>query len=513
MSASAEALADLAPVVGIHQPNFFPWLGYFHKIRWSDTFVLLDDAQIQKTGGSVTNRTELVSNGKQLFFTAPIDRTKSGAPRIDEVRFATREDFREKLTALLKQAYAKAPFMKELGEEILALVRNPAESLGAYNAAAIRRIAEMLELPARIVSSSTLGVTTMSTERLVDIVEKLGGRTYLAGGGAKDYQDDSLFFDRRIQRVLPRLRRTGVSARSRGAQSGALRARRAASSRRERNTRAARTAARSGTPATGQGRSTPGAALTRATHMTAMHLSWVLPVHNDETTIAANLARLVEHTKQFAHSEVLLVENGSRDASWAQCEKLDGEHLGVRVRAFREPNAGIGFAYARGLAELEMLHGADAKRWAVLTGSDLPWGFTDLDSALPHMRSGRAPVVIGSKAHPDSKAFAGWKRLAMSTAFRAARRIVVGMKTGDSQGSFFIRLDVAVPLAHRIVSRDFFYTTELVYYAEPMSDGVVEVPAIIEPSQLVAGVTSVKPLKHGTAMLKQLVALRRRGRG
>lgn len=246
--------------------------------------------------------------------------------------------------------------------------------------------------------------------------------------------------------------------------------------------------------------------------MTTLELSWVLPVHNDEPTIVANVARLVEHTKQFERSEIILVENGSRDASWAQCERLDGDHVGVRVRAFREPNAGIGFAYARGLTELERLHGPDAKRWAVLTGSDLPWGFTDFDSALPLMRSGRAPVVIGSKAHPESQAFAGWKRLAMSTAFRIARRAVLGMKTGDSQGSFFIRLDVAVPLAHRVVSRDFFYTTELVYYAEPLPDGVVEVPAIIEPSQLVAGVTSVKPLKHGTAMLKQLVALRRRGR-
>ena len=97
----------------------------------------------------------------------------------------------------------------------------------------------------------------------------------------------------------------------------------------------------------------------------------------------------------------------------------------------------------------------------------------------------------------------------MSTAFRIARRLMLGMKTGDSQGSFFIRLDVAVPLAHRVVSRDFFYTTELVHFAEAMADGVVEVPAVIDPSQQL-GISSVKPLRDGTAMLKQLVALRRR---
>lgn len=188
----------IRPIVAIHQPNFFPWLGYFHKIRHADTFVLLDDAQIQRTGGSVTNRTELVSNGKPIVFTAPIERTHGGAPRIDEVRFSTREDFRERLASFLKQAYAKAPFMKELGEEIIGLVRNPEASLGAYNSAAIRALASLLELPARIVSSAALEVATSSTERLVDIVEKVGGRTYLAGAGAKDYQDDARFFARGI---------------------------------------------------------------------------------------------------------------------------------------------------------------------------------------------------------------------------------------------------------------------------------------------------------------------------
>ena len=244
----------------------------------------------------------------------------------------------------------------------------------------------------------------------------------------------------------------------------------------------------------------------------SVRLSWVLPVHNNDGTIAGNVERLARHTRRFEDSEILLVENGSRDASWVACARLDGDVDGVRVRSFREPQAGIGFAYARGLAELEALHGASPDRWVVLTGCDLPWGFTDLESALPEMQSGRAPVLIGSKAHPQSQAFAGWRRLGMSLAFRALRRLILGMKTGDSQGSFFIRLDVAVPLAHRTRSRDFVYTTELVYYAEGQGDGVLEVPAIIEPSQLVAGVSSVKPFTHGAAMLRQLVALRKRER-
>ncbi len=246
--------------------------------------------------------------------------------------------------------------------------------------------------------------------------------------------------------------------------------------------------------------------------MAAWSLSYVLPVHDDEKTLEANVARLAEHLRQYRASEILLVENGSKDESWRVCESLAGVQDDVPVHAFREPSAGIGFAYARGMRELERMHGPVPSRWAVLTGSDIPWGFSDLDSAKPLLGEGNAPVIIGSKAHPGSVSFAGWKRYSLSFAFRVLRRVIVGMRTGDSQGSFFIRLDVGVPLAHRIVSRDFFYTTELVYYAEALADGVVEVPAIIEPSQLVPGATSVRAFKHGKAMLRQLIALRSRGR-
>jgi glycosyltransferase involved in cell wall biosynthesis len=241
-------------------------------------------------------------------------------------------------------------------------------------------------------------------------------------------------------------------------------------------------------------------------------LSYVLPVHNDEKTLRTNVARLAEHLRQYRGSEILLVENGSSDASWSVCEELAGICDDVPVKVFREPSAGIGFAYARALTDLESRHGADPGRWAVLTGSDLPWGFSDLDSAKLLLASGKAPVIIGSKAHPDSVAFRGWTRLGMSYAFRLLRRAIVGMRTGDSQGSIFVRLDVAVPLSHRIQSRDFFYTTELVYYAEALADGVVEIPATLEPSQLVRGATSVRAFTHGKAMLAQLVALRARRR-
>jgi hypothetical protein len=34
--------------VAIHQPNYIPWLGFFHKMKNSDIFVLLDNVKHSK---------------------------------------------------------------------------------------------------------------------------------------------------------------------------------------------------------------------------------------------------------------------------------------------------------------------------------------------------------------------------------------------------------------------------------------------------------------------------------
>ena len=57
----------------------------------------------------------------------------------------------------------------------------------------------------------------------------------------------------------------------------------------------------------------------------------------------------------------------------------------------------------------------------------------------------------------------------MSAVYRANRPTTVGMRVGDSQGSVFMRLDLASELVPKVRSRDFFYLTELCFFAERTS--------------------------------------------
>ncbi len=96
--------------VAIHQPNFFPWLGYFAKIANSDVFVLLDDVQFPKKGGSWSNRVKLIISGETRWVTAAIDRKYHGTRTNRGMSFLQDITWREKSLKSIESKYNHHPF-------------------------------------------------------------------------------------------------------------------------------------------------------------------------------------------------------------------------------------------------------------------------------------------------------------------------------------------------------------------------------------------------------------------
>jgi hypothetical protein len=183
------------PVVGIHQPNFLPWLGYFDKIRQADVFVLLDDAQFPKKGATWTNRVRMLVSGAPAWVTVPIKRGYHGTREVREIRIDDSRPWREKTVRTLEQSYGRAPCADEVVPLVRELLEEDMELLAELNERGIRRLAGGLGLTdrTRLVRSSELGVGTTATERLIDLVRAVDGAIYLSGAGAGGYQDESLF--------------------------------------------------------------------------------------------------------------------------------------------------------------------------------------------------------------------------------------------------------------------------------------------------------------------------------
>jgi hypothetical protein len=181
-------------LVAIHQPNFFPWLGYFDKIARSDVFIFLDHVQYQKTGGIWSNRVKLLVAGEARWVTAPVERAFHGVRAVNEMEFKINIPWREKFWKSLVTNYAKAPFFRETAEFLEPLILNSENNLSRYNSAAVVAIAKRLEMPEKKFRwSSRIGVPGHSNEMLISLTRAVGGNAYMCGGGATGYQDDGIF--------------------------------------------------------------------------------------------------------------------------------------------------------------------------------------------------------------------------------------------------------------------------------------------------------------------------------
>jgi WbqC-like protein family len=186
----------MSGLVAIHQPNFFPWLGYFDKIRRADVFVFLDQVAYPRAGsggmGSWVNRVRLNIQGEARWITCPLQRMTQGAPilaaAIDDKQF-----WRRNLVRTLETNYRRARRFDETMALLRPLIEAPQTNLAAFNISAIGAIATRLGANARFVRQSELPHEGAATALLVSLVKAVGGGAYLAGGGAEGYQQDELF--------------------------------------------------------------------------------------------------------------------------------------------------------------------------------------------------------------------------------------------------------------------------------------------------------------------------------
>jgi len=182
-------------VVAIHQPNFFPWLGYFNKIARADVFVAMDNVQFPRTGrGTWLNRVRIIVNGHPKWVTLPVVRAYHGVRAINAVRINNSTPWRDKLLKTLQMSYRRAPYFHDIFPLLADLVNIPTDSLAEYNLSAIRSLATALQLDtSKLILGSTLSVEGQATDLLISMVKAVGGTAYLSGHGAGGYQEDEKF--------------------------------------------------------------------------------------------------------------------------------------------------------------------------------------------------------------------------------------------------------------------------------------------------------------------------------
>jgi WbqC-like protein family len=176
-------------MVAIHQPNFLPWPGFFHKWQAADAFVILDTVQFHKNEWQNRNRIKTAQGARWL--TAPV--TYRFPQPICEVGLAGGPWVR-KLAATVEQAYAQAPHLDAFWPRLKAILNSGHTMLSPLNVALIRELGRMAGCTAPLHLASEMHTREEDpARRLVGLCRELGADAYLSGREGRNYLDRAPF--------------------------------------------------------------------------------------------------------------------------------------------------------------------------------------------------------------------------------------------------------------------------------------------------------------------------------
>ncbi|MBP3034797.1 glycosyltransferase family 2 protein [Arthrobacter sp. zg-ZUI100] len=197
-------------------------------------------------------------------------------------------------------------------------------------------------------------------------------------------------------------------------------------------------------------------------------LSVVIPVHNSGPVLAPAIQQWRRYLQE-GRTQIIIVENGSSDESYQTALENAVDTPYVSFEVMQSPK-GMGNALRCGIA-------ASKGRRVLLTADDLPFGFSDLEGAAA--LDEEPLLIIGSKAHPQSQAGRGLMRSLSTGGFKAARRLILGSRVGDSQGTMNVDGEWIRQMHQKFDDPGFLFSTQLVLAAETQKQTIAEVPVTL----------------------------------
>ena len=192
--------------IAIHQPNFFPWVGYFHKIALAERFLLMDHVQVTMAQGW-HSRVKMLSNGSGAWFTLPVDKSGKSGQSYRDILVQQKPQVHKKQLRMLDANYRKHPFFNDVMPYILAFYESADWSLSKRNMQFITSVAQALGLSTDFIVSSDMVeqnpelLEMKGNEHVLQLVKVSGASAYITGDGADDYLEPERFKESGIDLV------------------------------------------------------------------------------------------------------------------------------------------------------------------------------------------------------------------------------------------------------------------------------------------------------------------------
>ncbi|MDQ7778648.1 MAG: WbqC family protein [Planctomycetota bacterium] len=179
-----------------HQPNYLPYIGFFHKIATADVYVIVDNTQFVKRGpfGWIhRNRIRTDAPEGWSWLTVPVLTKGKFSQSIGETKIDNGLAWQRKHLKSIEWHYRKAPYFDLYMRFFRSILEKKWETLSDLTTTLIRGIIDLLDLQVKVLVGSELGITGKGTGLVVDLCRKTGATTYVSGMHGRDYLDESAF--------------------------------------------------------------------------------------------------------------------------------------------------------------------------------------------------------------------------------------------------------------------------------------------------------------------------------
>ncbi|PIY97318.1 MAG: hypothetical protein COY66_00270 [Candidatus Kerfeldbacteria bacterium CG_4_10_14_0_8_um_filter_42_10] len=179
--------------LGIMQPYFFPYIGYFQLMNATDEFVLYDNIEYTKKGW--INRNRILVNGKDAYITLPLKKDSDYLEVKDRHLADTWPSERKKMLNRITGSYQKSPYFNSIYPIIEKVIIFEETNLFKFILNSLNQVKEYLEIRTPLVISSTIPIEheLKAEKKVIALCKSRKADTYINPIGGLELYDKENF--------------------------------------------------------------------------------------------------------------------------------------------------------------------------------------------------------------------------------------------------------------------------------------------------------------------------------
>ena len=180
-------------ILTAHQPVYLPWLGLFHKIALSDSFVWFDQVQYQNKDWN--NRNKILTNAGPIWLSVPVLNKGHYEIKLADIKINNTLPWKRKHFKSIKFAYEKSQYFNYYKDFFEDLYSKNWDLLSDLNLYILKFLLKELNINVPILKLSELKVEGRKSDLVLSMCKKLHANLYIFGEEGKNYADEKKFIE------------------------------------------------------------------------------------------------------------------------------------------------------------------------------------------------------------------------------------------------------------------------------------------------------------------------------